>query len=435
MRAAVIAYPVTDKFLARQVTELDFEIAPDNEAALYVPLDSVRPAECFEDIKFILNIDPTTGQLGKVTDSFAKIIFSGHRGCGKTTELHRFQADVDHPDRYTSIFIDMEKEVEITSFEPEDMFVTLIFKLVERIQEENLEIRTAQLGDLLKEWLSDTEIQKELKSAYQLDISSEVEAGAGFLGFIKLKSSLKGLFSSSSTTIKKIRETVRRNPHSLINRFNLALQDAREAFALAGKGKDILFVIDGFEKMRWEIFQLLFIKESSMLQRLDSNIIFTVPINSYYDISSSASSEFFQTYILPMVPVNDRSKPLLAEIITKRLDSDTFFAPGALELSVENSGGCPRQLLRIVNRAIVQRRGGVIAPEDVETACHYLGQEMWDKLDSEHREIICEKRYQSADRKSLDLLFSLAVLKYNGKRGLNPLLKPFVADCTASSNA
>lgn len=427
-------YPVIDKFLARQITELDFEIEPENEAALYVHLDSVRPADCFEDIKFILNIDPSTGQLSKLTDSYAKIIFSGHRGCGKSTELHRFQSNVNDPSRYCSIFIDMEKEVEITTFEPEDLFITLIFKLVERLEQESLEIKTAQLGDLLKEWLSDTEIQRELKTSYNLDIASEIEAGAGFLGFLKLKSSLKALFSSSSSTVKKIRETVRKNPHSLIDRFNLALEDARRVFAAADKGKDILFVIDGFEKMRYPIFQLLFIRESSMLQALDSNILFTVPINSYYDISSSASSEFFQTYILPMVPVTDRSRPLLADIIGKRLDADVFIAPGALEVCVEKSGGCPRQLLRIVNRAIVQRRGERIAPADVERACIYLGQEMWDKLDSAHRKILWDKSYETADKKALDLLFSLAVLKYNGRRDINPLLLPFVERGVAPSH-
>ncbi|MFA6008983.1 MAG: hypothetical protein WC799_03290 [Desulfobacteraceae bacterium] len=419
-------YPVKDKFLARQVTELDFEIAPENEAALYVDLDSVRPADCFKDIKFVLNIDEENGQLVRLTDSYAKIIFSGHRGCGKSTELHRFQKDVNHPGRYCSIFIDMEKEVEITTFEPEDLFVTLIFKLVERLHDEGLSIETAQLGDLIKEWLSETEIQNELKTSYNLDISSEVSASAGFLGFLKLKGSLKALFSSSSNTVKRIREKVRKNPHNLVNRINLALEDARKVLESAGKGKDILFVIDGFEKMRYEIFQQLFIKESSMLQALNSSILFTVPINSYYNISDSASSEFFQNHLLPMVPVNTDSKPLLAEIIEKRIDRSVFFTKGALDKAVDMSGGCPRQLLRIVNRVIVQRRGEKMTPKDVEQACIYLGQEMWDKLDSEHRKILQEKTYQAADRKSLDLLFSLAVLKYNGTRGINPLLSSFV---------
>jgi len=419
-------FPVRDKFLARQVTELDYEIDPENEGKLYVHLDSVRPSECFDDITFTLNIDTATGQLMRLTDSYAKIIFSGHRGCGKSTELHRFQTSVNHPDRYCSIFIDMEKEVEITTFQTEDLFVTLLFKLLDRLEKEGLEIKTAQLNDLAQEWLSDTEILKELKTSYNLDLSSEVEAGASFFTFLKLKSSLKALFSSSSATVQKIRQTVRKNPQDLIDKLNLALEDARDTLVAAGKGKDLLFVLDGFEKMHYDIFRRLFIQESSLLQRLNTNMLFTVPINSYYDISSSASSEFFQTYILPMVPVGEKSIPLLAEVVGRRVDARVFFTQDALTLCVKKSGGCPRQLLRIVNRSIVQRRGEAIAPEDAEKACTYLGQEMWDKLDNDHRQILLEKNFMSADKKCLDLLFSLAVLKYNGRREINPLLAPFV---------
>lgn len=431
----MIAYPVQDKFLALQVTELDFEIRPENEKDLYVPLDSVRPKDCFGDITFSLKIDPETKQLATLSDAYIKIIFSGHRGCGKSTELHRFQAEIDDPNRYCSIFIDMEKEVEITTFEPEDLFITLIAKLIERLKKEAVNIDTPQLGDLLKEWLSDTEILKELKNAYQLDLSSEVEAGAGFLGFLKLRSSLKALFSSSSSTMKKIRETVRKNPHSLVDRLNLALDDARQGLTEAGRGKDILFVIDGFEKMKYEIFERLFILDSSLLQALNSNILFTVPINSFYNISSSASADFFQTHILPMIPVSDTSRPLLAQVITRRLDEQRFFDADVLGFCVEQSGGCPRQLLRIVNKAIVRSRGERITDAIAREVCHQLGQEMWDKLDSAHRELLRNKSYASADRKALDLLFSLAVLKYNGSREVNPLLLEFVDNTPARAYA
>lgn len=416
-------YPVKNKFEVRQVTELDFEISSDNEAALYVDLDSVRPDNCFNGISFILNIDDD--QLYKLTDKYAKILFSGHRGCGKSTELHRFQKKIDHPDRYCSIFIDMEKEVEITTFEPEDLFVTLLFKLVERLDRDGLVLDTAPLTDLMREWLADTEIQKELKDSYNLDIAGEVSAGSGFLGFIKLKSSLKALFSSSSSTVKRIREKVRKNPHNLVNRINLALDDARREIAGNGKGKDILFVIDGFEKMRFEIFQKLFIREASLIQALDSSMIFTVPINSYFSIGDNPSSEFFQTHILPMIPVSTYSRPTLSEIVTRRIDKKLFFDKGSLEKAVDMSGGCPRQLLRIVNRAIVNRKGERLKTDDVEKACSDLGQEMWDSLDSEHRKNIWEKAFDAADRKTLDLLFSLAVLKYNGKRDVNPLIRRF----------
>jgi hypothetical protein len=417
-------FPVTDKFAARKVTELDFEIDPQ-DPRVYVNFDEVRPSDYLGDIKYLLDI--SDDRLSQPTDSFVKVLFSGHRGCGKTTELHRLQAYIYHPARYASIFIDMEKETDIPTFAPEDLFVTLILKLVERLQKKQIDLRSSQLDEILHDWLSDGEVIKELKDVYGLDISAGVEVGAGFFGFLKLKNAYKALFSSSSSTAKRIREKIKKNPYQLVERLNVAISEAREKLKEAGDGNDVLFIIDGFEKMPFEIFQQLFVRDSALIRNLECNVIFTIPINSTLDITNNPSAEFFQSYILPMMHVTAETSPLLAEIITRRIDRNTFFTEDALYQCVVKSGGCPRQLLRIVNKALVMVRGAAITPETVDKASHQLGQEMWDRLDSDHIKILNERTYNNADKKSLDLLFSLAVLKYNGQREINPLLLEFIS--------
>ena len=424
-------FPVSDKFAARKVTELDFEIDPQ-DPRVYVNFDAVRQSDYLGEIKYLLEI--SDDMLAEPTESFVKVLFSGHRGCGKTTELHRLQSYINDPSRYASIFIDMEKETDIPTFAAEDLFVTLILKLVERLQRKQIDLRSSQLNEILRDWLSEAEVLKELKEVYNLDISAEVEAGAGFLGFLKFKSAFKALFSSSSSTAKKIREKIKKNPHQLVERLNVSISDAREQLKAAGDGKDVLFIIDGFEKMPFEIFQKLFVRDSALIRNLECNIIFTIPINSTLDITNNPSAEFFQSYILPMMHVTPETSPLLEQIITRRIDRATFFSRDALNRCVMKSGGCPRQLLRIVNKALVMGRGSVITPDSVEKACHQLGQEMFDRLDSDHIKILNERTYMNADKKSLDLLFSLAVLKYNGVREINPLLLEFISDAASSSS-
>ncbi len=79
-------FPVTNKFEARAVTELNFEI----DHRVYIDLDAVRGKDYLDQIKFNLNIDEN--RLREPTDTFTKIIFSGHRGTGKSLELKRFKA-------------------------------------------------------------------------------------------------------------------------------------------------------------------------------------------------------------------------------------------------------------------------------------------------------------------------------------------------------
>ena len=99
-------FPIKNKFKAREVTEPDYEADLFKEH-LYVNLDSVRGKEFMDDIKFSLNIESSTPVLNETTNDYIKILFSGHRGSGKTTELKRLHKQINKPDCYYSIFIEL----------------------------------------------------------------------------------------------------------------------------------------------------------------------------------------------------------------------------------------------------------------------------------------------------------------------------------------
>ncbi|MDM8554032.1 hypothetical protein QUF75_04810 [Desulfococcaceae bacterium HSG7] len=412
-------FPVTNKFEARAVTELDFEIDPMN-TKVYVDLDPVRGKDYLDRIKFNLNIDEN--RLYETTDTFTKILFSGHRGTGKTVEMRRFQQYIDHPERYFSVFIEIEKEMEVTSFQTEDIFVVFIAKLIEKIDAQHIDFHSDYLDDILKEWLSEETIQKELKDNFKVDLAAEVGAGASFFGFLKLKSVFKAIFSSESATSRKIRRIIRKNPLRLIEKFNTILADLSSVLEQNSQGRDILFIFDGTEKMPYEIYKQLFVKDSHLIRSLDVNMIFSVPINSFYDIKGSPSSEFFQTYTLPMLSVSQESAQFLSQIITRRIDTDTFLEKSVIQFCVEKSGGCIRQLIRTVNKALTVGLGLKITMAIAKKSVDELGRAMIDRLDSDHLKILNEKKYDVADSKVLELMFSLVVLKYNGERKVNPLL-------------
>lgn len=416
-------YPVKNKFHARSVTELDFEIDP-MDSDVYVNLDLVRGKDYIEEIKFNLNIDEDA--LRTTTDNFIKIIFSGHRGSGKTVELQRFQKYIDDPVRYFSIFIRIEKELEVGSFQPEDLFVILMIKLIAKIHEAGIEFDSGYIKEIQREWLSETTIVKELQDSFKIDVSSEVAAGASFFVFLKLKSALKAVFSSESKTLKTIRETIKKNPKYLIDKFNAVLADLRMTLDTNNLGKDILFILDGTEKIPYRIYRELFCENSYLIRSINANMVFSVPINSYFDIRGNPSSDFFQTYTLPMIPITNESAPVLKQIITKRIDADAFLEDEALDFCIQKSGGCIRQLLRIVNKSLIVGRGVKITKEIAEKGVNELGRAMIEQFDSEHLSLLKQNQYHSADSKVLDLLFSLAVLKYNGGREINPLIKNYI---------
>ena len=157
-------------------------------------------------------------------------------------------------------------------------------------------------------------------------------------------------------------------------------------------------------------------------------MVFSVPINSYFDIKSNPASFFFQTYSLPMIPITDQSLPLLKQIITKRIDAQIFIEDEALEFCILKSGGCIRQLLNIVNKSLTISLGTKITKEIAQKSVEELGRAMIELLDSAHYNILKKKEYERSDQKVLELLFSLAILKYNGERKINPLITGYFSE-------
>ena len=416
-------FPTTDRFLARTVTELDFDLKHDiQELGLYVNLSDVRSNAFREDIMYQLSVENSV--LVNLTDDYQKILFSGHKGCGKTTELKRLHEDLNNPNAYLSILVELEKETYLSQLEPEDIFVLLLLKVVEELDERDAKFSSKELEELAKEWLSDEEIINEVYSHSGRERQVGVETPLSEL--LALKVGIKSMWAAGSKTTKAIRTKVKQNPTELIDRFNLLLGELRLAMDELGLGKDLLFIIDGSEKMRHETYTDLFIKDSMLLRKLDCNMVVAVPIDAYYTIEKSPARAFTHSVTIPMVKTKGAAADRLKQIITCRLDSNTFFDEGVLDYFVKYSGGCVRQLLLLVNQGLMRSRGKLITLEFAASAAQELGQRLYEQLELAHIELLKKNdpiQWPPGEEAVRKMLFNLALLKYNGKSGINPLIE------------
>ena len=411
-------FPVKDKFQARAVTEPEFE--PDlfeGINKLYVNLDDVRGKEYLEEIKYELGIENKSLQF---TDDYVKIIFSGHRGCGKTTELKRLHHELNTPEQYTAIFISIEEETEYSRFEPEDFYLLLITRLIQRLEEDGIKVNQSSLKELGKKLFSSEEVKEEISKTFAAEIGTENEAGFNIFGWLKSKANFKALFSGENKSSTEIRREIKQNTLSIIEIFNTYLVDVREALSNNNKGKDLLYFFDGSEKIKPEVFSRLFVQDAGIINRISANMIMSVRIDAFYTIKE-APVDFTNYYTVPMIKMdNNQSKTLLRRIIEKRIDCDTFFDDAALNYIVGKSGGCVRQLLIITNTALRKSRGNKIMPEHAEKATHEIGKTIRESLDSQHLEILKKGIFEPADPKTGEMLFRLALLKYNGSNTIKP---------------
>lgn len=418
-------FPENNKFRAREVLELDFDIRKHPDAALYVDLDKARGKAYREELLYLLGIEQD--HLMDPSDRCVKIIFSGHRGCGKSLELYRIHEYLNHEDRYVSIFIDMERELEIAHFQSEDFFVAIIARLIQLAIAENLDISLTELNQLAERWMmEEEEVEKELSREKSISLEGEAQAGFSFWTWLSTKVGIKAFFTGKSKVSRKLREKIKKEPLRLQEQLNELIEQMRVKIRTKEIGKDLLLVFDGTEKIRYEIYKSLFVDDSFLIRELNIHLVCAVPIDAAYDIQTGVTSDSYERVTLPMFKIRDENAELFEEIITRRVNKEHYFADEALKRIVYNSGGCPRQLLKIAGTALRKALGKKVELEHANAAIHLLGQEMFERLEKAHVEIIRREEFLHADEDIKELLFSLAVLKYNGTRKANPLLSEFI---------
>jgi len=317
-------FPVKNPFEAAEVTEPNFLIQPRRDwfEALRVDFSPVRSSRQFDQLKFRLGMEGH--ELKRRSDQYVKTIFSGHRGSGKSVELKRFADEVRRPEAYFVLLVDREQELLIEQMEPEDVFVTLIAVLLRELQEAKVHFDKSAFEDIAREWLSDGEIKKSISTDFGMKSAVEASAGWSFGEWMSAKGRLSGYFHRNNQTTQTIRRRIKTNPKPLYNRLNTALVEVREALRKAKKGRDLLFMIDGLEKANPTVYEALFIKDVRLVMDIGAHLIAAVPIDTFYEIQHQPARDNFFPFYLPTLRVDDASRPLLRELVTRRVDADLF---------------------------------------------------------------------------------------------------------------
>lgn len=419
-------YPVKTVGEARTVTEPEFQ--PDlfdEQHKLYVNLDSIRDTTYLRELYFDLGYNIETDAFEESTD-YVKIIFSGHRGCGKSAELKRIDRKLKHPDRYFTVFIDLEQEVEVGTFQYADFFSLLIHKLIEQLLNEDITTGAATLKALAERLFETKSTETKTKGSSKTTGGVEGSGGFSLFGWGG-KASFKQEFSGENETSSTIRREIKRNTLGIINEFNAALVDVRFRIQEQGKGQDILFIVDGSEKIHPAVYEELFVKNGSVISEISVNMLTAVPITAHFQIEK-APFKFNNRYTVPMIKLAQQDGAAidkLKEIVGKRIDLATFIEDEALDRCIQYSGGCIRQLLHVVHASLKKSLGSKIGTEHVQRAVKELGQDLWEYCNTEHLQVIAAGNYRPADKLVGELLYMLILLKYNGKCAVNPLLEAY----------
>jgi hypothetical protein len=291
---------------------------------------------------------------------YALAAFSGHRGCGKTTQLLRLQEEL--APRFTSIHVYADEQLqEDPDLDYPDLMLWLVDELVREFDRRGHPVEDNLLADVV-DWFA-TRTQEGVKTL-RAEAMAEVEAeasGKTGLYFISLKmlARIKSMARGSVERRQTIRRELQRYSADLLGRVNELLDGAARALERAGKAPDLLIVQDNLDRLKAEPAERLFIENSDLLGKLHAHVIYTAPVAMILSAAANTGQVFEHRYTLPTVKVQERGGKshrkgidALIALVAARADLTSVFANrGVVRYLARMSGGSVRDLMRLLFEA------------------------------------------------------------------------------------
>jgi hypothetical protein len=386
----------------------------------YVDLAPIRKTEAIEGVNTVLDFQEA--------GDFCTILFTGHRGCGKSTELQRIRRQWEQD--YRVIYLEANEETDINDAEYTDFYLIVIKHVEFELREMGLNFDAGLLKSF-EDWFKD--VTKENEQTVETSVSIEGEASLGstapFIAklLVKLLAQIKG--ADKQKTL--IRQTLQRDISRLKADINLLLKDAYQKIK-PQYAKGFLLIFDNLDRIPPSVGNHLFFDYAAQLQDLNCTIVYTVPI-SVLCSSKNIVNTFGEPHIVSMVNtyqlVRDRCEldfnldglKGLAQIIERRVDVAQIFESQAEVMGlVKASGGHVRQLMQMVRSACQTastRKHARIQAEDVVYAVKQQQFNFERFIPDEHYPLlakVCLTKNITKDETGQLMLFNTSVLEYNG---------------------
>jgi energy-coupling factor transporter ATP-binding protein EcfA2 len=237
----------------------------------YIDFTSVRGVAINEELKrTILLSNGTTCQL-----------FTGHIGCGKSTELRHLKADLTH--------------------DLSDILLAIARRVSESLQEQQINVEVSYFRRLF------AEIADLLQMPLDLSFKTEVS-----VGIAKITAQAK----ESPQLRNQLRDILEPRTRSILEAINEELL-AKAIVRLKQKGKQgLVVIVDNLDLMDSRTMatgksqpEYLFIERGAQLRRLHCHMIYTLPLALSLSHQSQvmANCVGVEPQVLPMVPVRWRN--------------------------------------------------------------------------------------------------------------------------------
>jgi hypothetical protein len=274
---------------------------------------------------------------------------------------------------------------------------------------------------LLEQWFNEHVISQSNSKELSAALESGIEAKSGVPFVASLFAKFTTAFKANTTYKNELRMIVRNAFTQFASTFNSFLRGVEKALHTQGKGRRVLFVIDGTDKLRGEDTRGFFVQDAEQLLAIEAAVIYTAPISLMYE--GSLTSKLDADLVLPMIKLVDRDgtpfvagRAAMRKILLQRAAHSLFASDAEVDKLVESSGGHPRELLRLLKLAC-EVADDKIDARAVSEAVRLLAASYRYFLEPEDYVALAQadrhNTHLGNDERTRKLLYQLALLAYN----------------------
>jgi DNA polymerase III delta prime subunit len=259
-----------------------------------------------------------------------KILLTGQRGSGKTSELARLATEL--LDEFAVVWLDVEEELETFEFGAIEVMVGM----------------ARQLDQALK-------LRKEFNQFRDTLFSYAEERGKETVGKLTSKPvEYLGIDIGRVFFQREVKQRLERPPvlREIVSSLNLLIKQAQDKAR-----KPLLMIVDGLDKVDLDLARRLFV-HNDLLAQPRCHIVYAIPFSLYFSVGRQEASDqgYLPRYLPNLHPNKASHRALLRRVVLVRLpESETgLITRPALDELVRMSGGMMRDLIMLVNHSILE---------------------------------------------------------------------------------
>lgn len=347
-----------------------------------------------------------------------KILFVGHRGSGKTTELNKLTEEIR--DQFETIGFNVLEVTGRSSLHYVDLMLVLSTQITRYCIDQGLVGRP--LSDPLREgWQSLADWWRRVVAG--LEIVQRVGELTTYASLSTLLGEIEIGATQSAFTRGQLNDQIDRQMPELIRRLNWVIGEAHRHL----NPRRLLVIVEGLDKIDLEAARNVFRDHAPTITALNTAMIYTFPLAlRYSDDYQTVLRYFHRDHFLHNLAIrrpdgteDQEGQGALREIVSRRLES-RLIDPEALNHLVLASGGVPLELVKLVSGSALYaleraENDQQITLADAQNAIKDLRRELaanlslgeWRLLKQRHAD-----RRLSNEREIQQLLYKSALIEY-----------------------